>query len=263
MENRTRKTTLIWIVAVIITLTSVFIQRTTGPTYPVRINKKLAGAVVKGKLLTSHESTSDAEVRLLATGAVDSAVVRWKRLNSHDEWSYDVMLRSADTLRALLPKQPPAGKLVYSVNLYLPNGIEASVTDQPVVMRFKGAVPPMILIPHILMMFISMLLASRTGLEAALMRPNVRKFAIWTAIPLFIGGLILGPIVQKYAFGAYWTGWPFGHDLTDNKTALAMLMWLVAIWRGKRWWYIAAAVVHFLVYLIPHSMFGSELDYRE
>jgi hypothetical protein len=83
---------------------------------------------------------------------------------------------------------------------------------------------------------------------------------------IFVGGLILGPIVQKYAFGAFWTGWPLGHDLTDTKTAIAMVFWLVATWRSKkpgggRAWIIAAALVTLLVYLIPHSAYGSELDY--
>ena len=34
--------------------------------------------------------------------------------------------------------------------------------------------------------------------------------------------------VQKAAFGAYWTGFPFGYDLTDNKTVLMWLAWVLA-----------------------------------
>jgi hypothetical protein len=81
-----------------------------------------------------------------------------------------------------------------------------------------------------------------------------------------VGGLILGPVVQKYAFGAYWTGWPFGQDLTDNKTLVAWIFWAIALWRlhknpANRTWPAIAMVVLLLVFLIPHSMFGSELDY--
>ena len=87
-----------------------------------------------------------------------------------------------------------------------------------------------------------------------------------TFIFLVLGGLIFGPIVQKYAFGAYWTGFPFGHDFTDNKTAFAILFWAIALimslFRNKntRWWILAAAIVLLSTYLIPHSLFGSELD---
>ena len=85
---------------------------------------------------------------------------------------------------------------------------------------------------------------------------------------LLVGGLIFGPIVQKYAFGAYWTGWPFGHDLTDTKTGIAMIFWLIALWRGRNHakghiWMIIAALITLLIYLIPHSVLGSELDYTK
>ena len=85
---------------------------------------------------------------------------------------------------------------------------------------------------------------------------------------LAVGGLILGPVVQKYAFDAYWTGWPFGHDLTDNKTLVAVLAWLAVLWawrrgRNAKAWALGAAIIVFLVFMIPHSVLGSELDYSK
>jgi hypothetical protein len=89
-----------------------------------------------------------------------------------------------------------------------------------------------------------------------------------TVIFLAIGGLVLGPIVQKYAFDAYWTGWPFGHDLTDNKSLVAFIFWVIALvvlfrTRENRTWPVVAAIVTFIVFLIPHSMLGSEIDYTK
>jgi len=88
-----------------------------------------------------------------------------------------------------------------------------------------------------------------------------------------VGGMILGPIVQKYAFGAYWTGFPWGYDLTDNKTLIMWVVWIAAAgalgWKARdaapgwraRFTVLAAAVVMTGVYLIPHSLRGSQLDY--
>jgi hypothetical protein len=83
---------------------------------------------------------------------------------------------------------------------------------------------------------------------------------------IFLGGLVFGPFVQKHAFGDYWTGWPFGTDLTDNKTAFAFIFWLIALYRlyrnrGERLWVIIASLVLLAVYMIPHSMLGSEIDH--
>jgi hypothetical protein len=117
-------------------------------------------------------------------------------------------------------------------------------------------------------MFFSMLIGTRCGLEALFNGERTRRLAIECAAMLLVGGLILGPIVQKCAFGTFWTGWPFGHDLTDNKTAVAMLFYLIALWRDiksakGRGWYIAASVMQLIVYSIPHSVLGSELDYTK
>jgi hypothetical protein len=117
------------------------------------------------------------------------------------------------------------------------------------------------------MMFLSMLLSTRAGLEVFAPDPKMRGLVLWTLGTLFVGGLLLGPIVQKYAFDAYWTGWPVGKDLTDNKTAAAFLIWLVAAFgilgrRRKTSWALVAAVAMLVIYLIPHSLLGSELDYN-
>jgi hypothetical protein len=76
--------------------------------------------------------------------------------------------------------------------------------------------------------------------------------------------LIMGPLVQKYAFNELWTGVPYGWDLTDNKTLIAFLAWLIAYWVSRkqesRIAIIAAMVVTIVIFSIPHSLFGSQLD---
>jgi uncharacterized membrane protein len=73
-------------------------------------------------------------------------------------------------------------------------------------------------------------------------------------------------MVQKYAFGELWTGIPFGWDLTDNKTLIGFIFWFIAVWKirkeDKYLWVIIAAIVLLAIYSIPHSMFGSELNYE-
>ena len=74
--------------------------------------------------------------------------------------------------------------------------------------------------------------------------------------------------VQKFAFDAYWTGIPFGTDLTDNKTLIAFIGWLVALYaviklKKPKVWIVVAFIVMILTYLVPHSVLGSELDYNK
>jgi len=259
------KIMLLWIFSFIFTVGIAYYQRKTGPTYPVTGKTEIAGQTVKYELLRSHGGDDDAEVVI---GNVDKSLdgmIKYKRLGTEDEWVSIAMQRDGNNLVGYLPHQPPAGKLMYHVALT--NGSESVLlNEEPTVIRFKGDIPVWVLIPHIILMFIAMMMSTRTGLEALARDKNSYLYAWITLVTLFIGGLILGPIVQKYAFGDYWTGVPYGYDLTDNKTLIAFIFWAIAVWRlfrkpENRTWPVVAMVILLLVYLIPHSMFGSQLDY--
>ncbi len=261
--------TLLWIVAFALTAASAVYQKITGPSYPVRGVVRVAGQEIRFKLPRSHGGAGDAVVRIPTPDPAATAVMRWRRFRSRDPWMTRPLVRDKDALVARIPHQPPAGKVMYQITLRAPDGTEYPLTKEPVIIRFRGGVPAWILITHVLFIFSGMFLSLRTGFEALRPEGSVRGLAIATLVGLVVGGLVFGPLVQKYAFGAYWTGWPFGHDLTDNKIAVAIVFWVLALWRGwqparrnaaRRWALIASAVT-LVVWLIPHSVLGSELDY--
>lgn len=255
----------LWALASVITVVTAAYQRLTGPTYPVSGTQMFEGTLITYRLDRSHGGSSDASVSLTVDEPNIRGTMLWKRLNSQDEWKGVAMRRQDGALTAALPYQLPAGKLLYQIRLER-NDASMYIPIEPVVIRFKGDVPLWILIPHVLFMFGAMLLSARTGLEYFHQQPSYNVFVLWTLGMLFVGGLILGPLVQLYAFDALWTGWPVGTDLTDNKTAIAFIVWAasaVMLKRSKQpgLWVVAAALVMLIVYLVPHSLFGSELDY--
>ena len=263
-----KKNFLFWLIAVVITVTGAYYQRITGPTYPFSGNISINNKKIFYKLERSHSSSDDYLIKLKTNHTDVKGFLMWRRFKSNDDWSIIPMAYFADTLFAELPKQPPAGKLQYQV--ILRNQVQEIKIPQtqPLVIRFKGDVPLYILIPHILAMFFAMLLSTRAGLEFFNKEPNLKKHVFWTLGVLFIGGLILGPLVQLYAFGALWTGVPFGFDLTDNKTLIAFVGWIIAaiaIYKSKKpkVWVLSAAILLLFIYLIPHSVLGSELDYNK
>lgn len=254
-----------WVAALIFTLSLATYQRLTGPTYPVRGTIEINGTEVKYRLIRSSNNDNPAEIIIKNTGDEITGEITYKRFRVNEEYTTVPMKKSEGNLVAYLPPEPAAGKLEYKVTL-ISGEQRFELSDTPVVIRFKGPVPGFILIPHIILMFLAMLFSTRTGIEALRKGDNVMTYTGLTLIFFMIGGMILGPFVQKFAFDAYWTGWPFGKDLTDNKTLIAFLAWIIAYLRIRKsrksnWWAVAAAVILVAVYLIPHSMFGSELDY--
>lgn len=264
MTNRTVSVSL-WLFAILFTLATAYYQRLTGPTYPVNGSESVSGKHIEYRFLTSSETNAPAQITIAGEVGGMSAYAEFRRFRSNEPYSQAEFLVNEGKLTGELPAQPPAGKLEY--NVYLLNGQQkVKLNDKPVVIRFKGPVPASVLIPHVVLMFLAMMFSARTGLEALRRGQMLKKYTLITTALLAAGGMILGPVVQEYAFGAYWTGWPFGHDLTDNKTLVAFLAWVTAsimIVRdnSKRGWAIAAALILLAVYLIPHSMFGSELDH--
>jgi len=265
---------ILWVLAVLLMLAAIVYQRRTGPTHPMRGSITLDGAKYRYKLIRSEETIRDAEVKFPKLKSEEAHLhLFYKRFKTDDAFQKVAFQSEGEYLIALLPAQPAAGKLEYY--LIINQGDESTripeSTDENVIIRFKDPVPMYILIPHIFMMFFSVLFGLRAGLGAVWYPDGIRRLSWTVLIGITLGGMILGPIVQKYAFGAYWTGFPWGGDLTDNKTLFMWLGWLLACSTlglkpkknetPARLVVVAATIVMMVVYLIPHSMQGSELDY--
>lgn len=276
------KKTILWILAVIITLGAAYYQRKTGPTNPRDTYLTVNDTVLKVRLVRSLGLDERPEVRLAITDTSVKARLYYRRYRTGEEYSSSVFIYKVYPVNSMLmnkvfgiteekglyaavPPQPPAGKIEYYIELTDSKGTTNILKETPVVIRFKGAVPSYILTPHIIFMFLAMLLANVAGLMALFRLPAFRKYSVLTLITLIAGGMILGPAVQKFAFGEFWTGVPFGWDLTDNKTLIALLFWILAVVMNKkrdtRLYTLLAAIVTLIIFSIPHSMFGSELDY--
>jgi hypothetical protein len=273
---------ILWFLAFVITITAAVYQRKTGPTYPKRIDVTLNNSVHELKLTRSLALNEKSSVKLDISDTTIKARLFFKRFQSNDEYqvtefSYKVYpvdsyfmnkvfkIHEEKGFFAYIPQQPAAGKLQYYFELTDSKGTQTYFKESPIVIRFKGGVPPFILLPHILCMFIAMLFSTLAGLMSVIKFPLYKKYSIRTLIFFIAGGIVLGPIVQYYAFGDLWTGIPFGWDLTDNKTLIALIFWILAVFMNRdkeRPYYTAlAAFVLLLVYSIPHSLFGSQLDY--
>ena len=264
----------LWVLAVIIMFAAADYQEKTGPTKEFKGSFQLGGEEVDYALLRSGNTDQDAPIVVPDPGQGVTGEVFFKRYPTGDSFTPIPMESVAGELQGLLPAQPAAGKLEFYVSLSTPAGqVRIPEGEEALIMRFKDPVPLRFLVPHVICMFIALLVGVRTALGALFYPEGVKRLA-WTTLGLMTaGGMILGPIVQKHAFGAYWTGWPYGYDLTDNKTLIMWIVWVAVVlvlwkrpsprdWAVRGTMFVAAAVM-LAVYVIPHSLRGSELDYDE
>ena len=253
------KKSVYWILAIVITLVLSIYQRMTGPTYPKKVTIELNGESYQVKLPRSGVQ-QDEIVTLKGVPSGIGAKIHYRRYPTTNDYTTADFVYKDSVWQAALPVQPVAGKLQY----YITVAGKDYLKDEPIVIRFRNDVPAYILIPHILLMFGAMLFAVYTLLLVMTRKPYSRwlKIAVMT---LLVGGFIFGPIVQHAAFGPWWTGFPYGTDLTDNKTLLSFLFFVAALvtlrWKYNRWVVALAVLFMIAIFSIPHSAFGSEYDY--
>ena len=258
------KKVMFWVLAVVVSLAAMFYQRMTGPTYPKKYEITYQGEEYRFNLPRSNNGRpGDYPVEIELPEKFSASVI-WRHFPTEDPWDTLVMVREGNALSTALPHQPPAGKIEYHLELRANGELIDLHETENVVIRFRADVPAWALLPHVLMMVLTVIWSTATIIFALANIPSYKKHMGVTIIFLLIGGFLLGPVVQKYSFGQFWTGWPLGEDLTDNKTLFALIAFLLAWFlRNKsygRWLAVFAALVMLAVYLIPHSMGGSELD---
>ncbi len=270
-----------WVLAILITFAAIIYQRKTGPTYDKKFGVEVNGKTYELKLIRSMEIGGGDAVKLAIDDTNIKARLFYKRFLTNDEYTsvafeYDQKPIDSFIMNkvfgiseekgwfAKVPDQPMAGKIQYYFEISDDKGTRVYLQTEPIVVRFKGAVPTGVLAPHIFFMFFAMLLANLAGIMAIFKFQQYKLFTNVTVLALLIGGMILGPWVQWHAFGEAWAGVPFAWDLTDNKTLLAFIFWLVAFWANRKKekpvYVVIASIVMLAVYSIPHSMFGSQLN---
>lgn len=260
------KKVFVGILAFVLTIATAYYQRVTGPTYSAKVKFNYNGKTVSFSLPRTHETTGDCQVRIPLVNSDWKVTMFYKIYPVGESYAAIDLIPDSDSFVASLPVQPAAGKIIYYLQIAENGQIIFSNKDKPNIVRYKGAVPLGILIPHISCMFLT-LFFSFFVLLRIFAKMKFKSYVFVTIFFLFCGGIILGPIVQKFAFNEYWAGVPYGWDLTDNKTLIAFVFWIIALFLNlkqnvNKTSVIIAIVVTLVIFSIPHSMFGSQYNYE-
>ncbi len=154
----------------------------------------------------------------------------------------------------------------------------ASFQEGNYLIKYKGEVSVTVLVLHILCMFAAFffIVEAMLGAFMILFMREEKEFTgaqvRWVLLFTFLGGWPLGFVLNAQRFGPIWEGFPFGYDITDNKTQLIAIFWLIVAvlsWKsfacrrtgrdvaGTRVFaaaVILASVLSLALYLVPHSL---------
>lgn len=181
---------------------------------------------------------------------------------------------------AYLPYLEIGEKIWYAIVLIRDDGsvIRIPRGNEFFEVRSKGEASQGILIAHAVSMFAAFffMILSFFGAVRILRQGDEKSHTVTMSrlalIFAFLGTVPLGFALNKQTFGILWEGYPFGYDITDNKTQIVILFWLFSLllvrgssfWGGEEkdllgkrvfaWAIIASFVASIALYLIPHSL---------
>jgi len=182
---------------------------------------------------------------------------------------------------ARLPDFGKGARCKYSITVKRLSGVSIRLPKNPekfFLIKFKGDASKVVLASHVAFMFGSFffMILSFFGAMRILKglgdKQGTVKAARWVLILSFIGGWPLGFILNHQTFGVIWEGYPFGYDITDNKTQVMFIVWLVSLLlvggsftgRGEEkdrlgarafaWAIITSFILSLALFITPHGI---------
>ena len=270
------------IISILITLALLILARRLSTGRPADIELERDGVQVRHRTVTEQvgQGAPGIEVRVTPPeGVAVSAAYGSPRTGEWEELRFEH--EGGGLFRARLPELGRGRRVSYAITVTVPGGASIRIPERPdtyVLLKYKGKASTLVLIAHVAAMFgsfffmaMSLLGAIRilSGLED---KAGTVRAARWVLILSFVGGWPLGFILNRQTFGTIWEGYPFGFDVTDNKTQIMFVFWLASLLlvrgsflgrgeetdrlgaRGFAWAVIASFIVSLALFVVPHSL---------
>ena len=208
-------------------------------------------------------------------------VVRWITPPSSEIQARGMWEIRKGLFEARLPEFEKGTTIKYWITASNVAGTKVRVPADPGkfgVLKYKGKASKLVIGAHVAFMFgafffmVMSFLAAIEILRGREDKRNAVRAARWVLATSFIGGWPLGFLLNYQTFGTVWEGFPFGYDVTDNKTQVIFILWLVSLFlawgsfigRGEEkdrlgrkafaLAIVACFVISLALFVLPHSI---------
>lgn len=277
-----RKSAIRIIIAVMATIALLGVSRRLSTRRPQDLSVEGPGFRAEHRTVTEQVGAGRPTLSITLKGdRVLEPVVRYSVGREGSLHAVPMTRETAGSWRATLPECEKGTRIYYAIELQDGGGTVGRIPDGEgsfQFIKFKGEASSVVLVLHILFMFASFyfMIQGFWSAVAILAGRGSKSEAVgharWVLISSFIGGWPLGFILNYQAFGVIWEGFPFGRDITDNKTQIMFIFWLVSLLlvrssflgkgeerdrlgaRGFAVALVVSFIVSLLLFIVPHSL---------
>jgi hypothetical protein len=275
------------LIAFIFTLVLLVFARKTTTVQSVHKTVEKSGILIDHNTVPKKVGEGDAVIPVKVIGA--NEVKLFYRIGEEELQAVDMGLKEGenDVFVASIPYHKKGTQAWYYIEAQKQIGdakLTVSLPDKnspnykPILLKFEGDVPPYIIVSHVFCNFAGIffsVLAIFSTVDLMRGKSTLKKsviFSLFTFIFLFTGFLLVGSALNYFAFGVMWEAFPFGSDITDNKSQIILFFWVVTLFLVKgtilgknpsqnlvsektySFMVIISFVVTVVMYLIPHSI---------
>lgn len=269
---------------ILITLLIFVVARRISKNRPTELEMSLGDIQITHSTVYEHVGPGQPEILLSVIPPVEiDAEVRYRAPGTEEFETVGMSEISKGTWSARLPARDKGGRLEYGLRISSEKTAEGGTATSSsevgyYLIKFKGEVSVTIIILHVLCMFAAFffIIEALLGAFAILFKGEEREFVVaqsrWVLLFTFLGGWPLGFALNWQTYGVLWEGFPFGYDITDNKTQLIAIFWIIIAalsWKsfacrrtgrdlaGAGVYAVAVIIASILslgLYLVPHSL---------
>ena len=270
------------IIGIVLTLVLLLAAWQLSTRGPVDMVAEGAGLKIVHRTVTEQVGPGQPRLTVRVEPAESLAVVvRWVSATSGGIEERGMIRAARDIYECSLPDLGRGARIRYWVIATSARGGEVRLpknADGAVLLKFKGNASDAVLGAHVACMFgaFFFMVMSLFGAIGIIRGPEDKtrtvRSAQWVLILSFIGGCPLGFLLNYQTFGVIWEGYPFGYDVTDNKTQILFVFWLVSlllVWgsftgtgehrdrlgrKAFAWAILVSFFVSLALFILPHSV---------
>jgi hypothetical protein len=270
------------IISIVVTMVLLVAARWLSKGKPVDYTVREAGMTLYHRTVAAQIGPGQPRIKVrVDPPLLLGMVVRWIQPPSKEIGGRGLLRVEDNKYEVFLPDLGKGARIKYWITVTNVEGTRIRIPKDPSkfgILAFKGKASKPVLVAHIVFMFgaFFFMVMSLFG-AAGILRAHEGKIATvrsarWVLICSFVGFVPLGMLLNHETIGTLWEGFPFGRDITDNKTQVIFVLWLVSLLlvRGSfigggeekdrlgpapfAWAIIVSFLVSLALFIVPHSI---------